>query len=403
MTHNNRLNALLIFIYMLAAIAYGEASDSGPIVGARFPAISPDGSKVSFSYLGDIWTVPVAGGEARRMTVSTAYDGYSCWSPDGRWVAFNSTRDHNQDVYVIPSKGGIPRRMTFHSANDGLSSWSTDSKHLIIQSDRECDAPLMEAMIFSIPLEGDSLPTRLIDCIGFAGALSPDGGTIAFVRGHIPSWRKRYRGSADSDIWLKALDGSPARLFTLFDGRDSDPMWSSDGKSIYFLSDRDGAANVWEKPVDGGEARQLTHFATDGTISANISANGQTIVCELMGEIYAVDTTSGATRKIEIIAPSDYKANPIEYRTLREASEIALSPDGKEIAFVARGEVFAMEAKGGDAMRLTDGPARESDIAWSPDGTILYFTSDRNGSKDIFSVRSADRDEASLSKSRKRT
>jgi len=377
----------------------GPLAASEPIVGARLPSISPDGETICFSYLGDLWTVPSSGGRATRLTVHKAFDGTSRWSPDGKSIAFSSNREHNSDVYVIPSAGGVPRRLTFHSAPDSLCSWWPDGKRVVFVTYRECNSPVWAPTLYSVSVEG-GVPTRVVDCAGYSGSISPDGKTMAIVRGPMAWWRRGYHGSANREIWLKPLDGSAATRFTRYDGNDSDPMWSPDGKQIYFLSDRGGVTNVWVKPVSGGEARKLTDFKVDGAVHASIAGDGSTIVCELDGRIYTVDTGTGQARLVPIFAPSDVKSNVIETETFTaKASEIALAPDGKQIAFVVRGEIFAMKKAGGKAKRLTFTPAREQNVQWSPDGKKLVFCSDRNGTKDIFVLESSTEDEAMLCRS----
>jgi len=382
-------------------VAADEATDS--VIGARFPSISPGGETIAFTCLGDIWTVPVEGGRATRLTVHSKFDGRSSWSPDGKWLAFSSNREYNTDIFVMPSSGGVPTRLTFHGGRDGLYSWAPDGKSILFYSRREFNTPVSAGSIFAVSPDG-GLPTRLIDCSGSYGVLSPDGRTLAFVRGSIPWWRRGYRGSADREIWLKSLDGTPALQFTDFEGTDTDPMWSPDGSELYFLSDREGVTNVWVRPIDGGEARMVSNFATDGLIHAYIALNGSKIVCELDGEIYAVDPETGEHHKVPIHAPSDLKHNQVELKTFsRKASEFALSPNGKEIAFVVRGEIFAMKSsKAKRWIRLTETAAREDGIAWGPKGKKLAFCSDRNGNRDIFVMRSSDAKEKQLSRSRHR-
>ena len=396
---------VVLYLAALFVFAWTEAvtfAETEPILGAKYPSLSPDGETMCFSYLGDLWLVPAEGGSATRLTVNEGHESNSCWSPDGKLIAFTSSREFNADVFVIPAAGGTPRQLTFNSTPDVVRDWSGDGKWIIFDSRREVNSPLRQGVIYEVGVDGGQ-PKRLIDCTGSSGALSPDGKALAFVRGITPWWRKAYHGSSDQDIWLKLLDGSPGKRLTQFDGKDTDPMWSPDGEQIYFLSDRDGITNVWVMPQAGGEARRVSDFKADGAAFASIARDGSRIACYLDGYICIVNTATGETKKLDILAPSDLKDNVIEPKTYTsEASEIALSPDGEQIAFVVRGEVFAMKAIGGKAMRLSKSAARESNIAWSPDSRKLLFCSDRDGTMDIFVMQSTDGREPTLAKSRRR-
>lgn len=397
------LFALLAATALFTAFAEVASAQGEPILGAKCPALSPDGKTICFSYLGDLWTVPVEGGEASRLTVHERHDDSPCWSPDGKLIAFTSSREFNEDVFVVPANGGAPRQLTFDSAADEVRGWSADSEWVVFDSYREVNAPLRQGTIYKIRADGGQ-PKRLMDCTGHHGALSPDGSVLAFARGMSPWWRKAYRGSCDQDIWLKPLDDSPAKRLTEYDGIDTDPMWSPDGESIYFLSDRDGITNVWVMPQSGGDARKVSDLPADGAAFGSIARDGSKLACYLDGYIYTIDPETGKTGRLDIFALSDVKRNDYEPETYTsDASEMALSPDGKQLAFVVRGELFAMKAIGGKAMRLTRTAARESDAVWSPDSTKLTFVSDRGGTRDIFAMRSTDPDEPMLAKSRRRT
>ncbi|MBN1592346.1 MAG: PD40 domain-containing protein [Candidatus Coatesbacteria bacterium] len=395
MSNSRRLRAgfisltLLLLIFSTAFICSASPSEE-PITGASFPALSPDGEKICFSYLGDLWVVSSKGGDASRLTVHEAADIRPRWSPDGKQIAFSSFRNAVADVFVIPSSGGVPRQITFNSSNDLVSNWSADCRWILFDSYRGYDAPISEGSTYKVSIDG-GLPLRMMDCTGQLGALSPDGNTLAFKRGRAHWWRKGYRGSVNGDIWVKSMGGPSATRLTDFDGKDTDPMWSPDGEYLYFLSDRDGATNVWRMPSSGGDATQITNLKTDGAADAGMALNGSLIVFCLDWRIYTADPNTGAVAEVPIYAPSDQKVNPIEPRTYTDgADELSLSPDGEQIAFVVRGEIFVMRRTGGEAMRITESPANDREISWSPDGLSLLFCSDRHGTRDIFAVTSSD-------------
>ncbi|MBN1594201.1 MAG: PD40 domain-containing protein, partial [Candidatus Coatesbacteria bacterium] len=405
---NLSIRARVAFASCLAALGLAifagciASAAQEPILGAKYPSVSPDGLTICFSYMGDLWTVPVVGGEAKRLTVFEGQDSTSCWSPDGDWIAYTSGRPVSENVFVIASTGGEARQLTFNSSSDVVRSWSNDGNWILFDSNRELNAPQRQGLIYKVSPDGGE-PKRVVDVKGHSGSLSPDGNSLVFARGLTRWWQKEYRGSSDDDIWLKLLDGSPAKRLTDFNGKDTDPMWSSDASEVYFLSDREGITDVWAVPKEGGDARKVSSLPADGAAFASISLDGSTIACYLDGHIYSVATATGETKRIDIYARSDVKENDIEPVTYTDnASEMALSPDGEQIAFVVRGEIFAMKRNGGKAMRLTETAARERSINWSPDGRKLLFCSDREGTMDIFVMWSTDKDEPELAKSRRR-
>lgn len=402
--------ALIVALLVLCAAC--AAADEAPPVIVREPAPSPDGSAIAFSYMGDIWRVPAEGGRATRLTVHEAYDDLPSWAPDGKTIAFSSDRTGNDDVYLMDEWGGPVTQLTCHDAWDAVQCWHPEGDRVLFVSRRDTT----ENEPYEIPVAG-GMPRRLIADDAYNVTVTPDGQWITFVTGSSSWWRKHYRGSASRNIWVRRYDGGPSYRLIDWPMDDDRPMWAADGRTLYFMSERDdGVPNIWKADVEfpeGGEPRvtagptQVTFHSEDGVQKARISQDGSLIAYEWNGGIWAFLTDGGDPYEVVVDAPSDDKWNvDLRYTLSNGVSQYALSPDEDQLAYVARGELFVCPVEDGDAgepMRITTTAAREKDPAWLPDGETLVFSSDRNGNYDLFSVVSAEEGEPLLGKALKRT
>ena len=240
----------------------------------------------------------------------------------------------------------------------------------------------------------------MIRAEGREGVYSPKGDQIAYVRGPGAWYRRGYRGSSNDDIWICNADGSNNRQLTSFNGQDNSPMWSADGKAVYYVSEQHGTpANIVRLALDNAknQPEQLTFHKDDAVRRARMSRNGQWVVYECGADLWVLNVQDGSTRKLAIEVNADDKTNPEKIVTFTsDATEFALSPDEKHIAFVVHGEIFFMPSTGGKATRLTDHPAYDHGPAWAPDGKKLLFISDRGGHEDIYLLESDDPDHSYL-------
>ncbi len=352
---------------------------------AQYPSLSPDGMKIAFMYRGDIWTVPVWGREAKRIVEHAAFDARPRWSPDGKTIAFVSNRNGNEDIFTVPAEGGEVKQITFHTAPDILGDWSPDGKQILFYSARETRAP----MLYTLNLADGRLRKLTEDEVTLQSpAFAPDGKTIAYSRGAGTWWRRGYRGSGNAEIYTLALTDPKAipKRLTEFKGNDFWPMYAADGKTLYFVTDRDGTFNIWKMSHDGRNAKQVTRHK-DPVHYAAIALNRKRIVYECGFDLWTldIDEPHPAPRKVNITALLEEKPKTPETVTISgNATEYEVSPDGKWIGFVARNEIFVVPSdKGGDAICLTNCPARDFDFVWSPDSKKIAYVCENGADQNI--------------------
>lgn len=362
---------------------------AGEALSFAEPGISPDGAEIAFASGGDIWTVPSGGGEARLLVSNPATESRPLYSPAGDELAFVSTRTGNGDIYVLALRTGGLRRLTFDDAPEMLDGWSRDGRWIYFSSSSHDIAGMND--IFRVPAAGGT-PTpvsadRYVN--EYFAAPAPDGRRVAFTaRGIVSSqwWRKGHSHLDESEIWL--LDDGPTASYRRVTGGGAKqlwPMWAGDGRSLFYVSDRGGAQNVW-KQEPGGPAAQVTHFTDGRVLWPTISMDGRTVAFERDFGIWVLDTAAGRASEVRITRRGTPAGPAVEHLALSSGLQgLALSPDGKKAAFVVRGEVFAVSAKdGGEAMRVTDTPAAESQVAWAPDARRIAYRSDRDGASHLF-------------------
>jgi tricorn protease len=397
MPHLPRFPLATLVLALLVSTGNGQE----PIQLARTPDISPDGKLVAFSYRGDIWIVETIGGTARAVTSHPAHELSPVFSPDGRLLAFSSNRHGGYDVYVVPVQGGRPRRLTFDSATDMVCGWTPDGKHVLFASTRSTGFP-PASELFTVPVEG-GMARRITAAEGKEGVLSPDGTRLAYVRGPGTWYRKGYRGSSNDDIWICNADGGNNRQLTAFNGQDDSPMWSPDGKTLFYVSETHGTpANIVRLTLDAAPAsagkpeikpQPVTTHKEDGVRRARISRNGAWIVYECGADLWIVSThDTSPPRKLAIEVNADDKANPEQLKIFTNgATEFSLSSDEKFMAFAVHGKLFRISVgPNAKVVQMTDGPANDHNAAWAPDGSRIIFVSDRSGHEDLYLLEAND-------------
>ncbi len=391
--------SLFILIFLLSC---ANLFADSPFV--RYPAINNDGSKIVFSYQGDLWSVPSTGGNALRLTIHEAYDGYPQWSKDDSKIAFSSDRFGNYDVFVMPAEGGKPERLTYHSTGDILNDWTYDN-NLLFSSNRLFQQVEWDSEMQKVSADGGT-PTRLLSTVGNDPAMSPDGKYIAISKGWGRETREDYRGPANFDIWIYDIANDKYTRITDFDGHDFSPRWGNNNE-LYFISSRSGVYNIYKTNIAGGSSEsepvKVTNFNDDGARYFNISGDGSTLVMERLTDVYLQKLNGSAAQKVNIQIGADYRFDPFEHKTYTgDMDEYSVSPNGKYTAFVVRGEVFVKEndKEKSKAVNLTNHPYRDQNAVWLSDSTLI-FVSDRDGQKDLYLLRSVDEDQVNLFKSMK--
>ncbi|HYK22170.1 MAG TPA: hypothetical protein VEV42_15635, partial [Pyrinomonadaceae bacterium] len=338
--------------------------------------------RIVFTYLGDLWTADENGQNVQRLTVNRARDVYGRFSPDGKWIAFSSERNGNLDVFLIPASGGTAKQLTAHSADDVVLGWSADSKAVLFSSQRGED---FMPQLYLVSTEG-GMPWRAGTDMGLQASYSPDGQKLAYNQKAQVYWRKYYRGAYQSDIMVMDVAAKKFTQLTDFDGLDSWPMWGHDG-NIYFVSDRDGngLTNIWRISENGGKADRVTSFKTGDVRWPAISSDGRVIVFEHDFGIWKLDVNSKRATPISLNIDAETEENLSEIQSFNsQADDYDLAPSSRRIAISIHGEIFTAPVEEGDIKQITDSPARDRNVAYSPDGKWLSYVSDQSGREELF-------------------
>ncbi|HEY0458943.1 MAG TPA: S41 family peptidase [Pyrinomonadaceae bacterium] len=363
------------------------------------PSISPDRREIAFVSGGDIWTVPATGGTAALLVSHPATESKPLFSPDGRRLAFVSNRTGGGDIYILNLETNDLQRLTFDDTLDQLDAWSRDGNWIYFSSTSKDIAGMND--IFRVSSTGGTPQAVSNDRYAneFWSTPLADGSIIFTARGIANSqwWRKGRSHIDETEIWQKTGDA-----YTQIVPRGAKQLWvmaTADGARLFYVSDRSGAQNIWSLSR-GGQPRALTNFTDGRVLWANLSADGKEIVFERNARIWKMNADSGKAAEVPVTLRGAASATLRERVNLSSnVSEMVLSPDGKKVAIVARGEVFAASAKdAGEAVRITNTSAPESFVAWSADSRRLVYASERNGAMELFGYEISTETETQLTR-----
>ncbi|MDT0594576.1 S41 family peptidase [Glaciecola petra] len=356
----------------------------------RYPAISPDGSTIAFTYKGDLYKVSSQGGQATRLTFHKAHDYKAVWSHDGKYIAFASDRHGNFDVYKMDALGGSATRLTFHSGNEEPYTFTKDDSAILFKAQRmdlvtHRQHPTgSQAELYSVPVTGG-----MVDQVFTVPAedvqISADGSQLVYHdnKGFENPWRKHHRSAIARDLWTYDFDSGKHKKLTKFAGEDRNPVYSQDGKNIYYLSERSGSFNVHSLKLSRPSSdKQLTEFNTHPV--RFLSRGGDTLAFSYHGHLYTM-INGQAPQKVAISIRTQDIDNNIAMESVNgDISEMAVSPDGKEIAFIAHGEVFVSAQDGSFTKQITNTPSQEAYVSFSPEGDYLLYAAERDNKWSIF-------------------
>jgi tricorn protease len=369
----------LIFFCALALIVAAASTPAQETRLMRYPDVSKD--QIVFSYAGDLWTVPRAGGHAHRLTAHPGEEIFPKFSPDGKSIAFTGDYDGNTDVFVMPAAGGEPRRLTYHPAADNVLGWTPDGKKILFRSNRYSQPPEF-TRLFTVSPEGGT-PDMLSIPRASLSSFSPDGNRIAYLptSQDFRTW-KRYRGGWKPPIGIYDLKKNSYEELPKTTGMDLFPMWHGD--TIYFINDGDGVMNLYRYDLATKKTRKLTNF-TEYDIKWP-SLGPDAIVFENGGMIYTFDLASEKQIQIHItVAGDDIESRPEVRSVADQIRGASISPTGARAVFEARGDIFTVPAEHGSPRNITMSPGvHEQDPTWSPDGKWIAYLSDKTGEFEIY-------------------
>jgi tricorn protease len=363
---------------------------SSPPLWLRYPSLSPDGKTIAFSFEGHLFLVPADGGLAQPLTAGPAHDTAPVWSHDGKSIAFASDRYGHYDVFLVSVEGGEARRLTTYSSDAIPVTFTPDGKFVVFSGHRIVSAKSSRfpnrrfPELYKVSIEGGRQPDLILTTPALNAQFDRAGQRLVYddQKSYEDLWRKHITSAFAHDIWLFDLRSGNHTKLTTYAGEDRNPVWAPDENSLFYLSEQSGSLNVWHLPLTDGQPgtpKQVTRFEKNPVRFLSVSNAGD-LCFGFDGEIYLLRANSESPKKVQVrIAIAD--SGPLRRTTpLSEgATEIALSPNGKEIAFVVRGDVYVASIEHGDTKRITNTAGQERNLCFSPDGRKLVFAFEQNG------------------------
>jgi tricorn protease len=388
-----------LILFLCAICLISGYAQTNPL-WLRYPAISPDGQKIVFTYKGDLYVVPTSGGPATPLTFHEAHDFMPVWSKDSQQIAFASDRYGNFDVFIIAVDGGEAKRLTFHSVPEYPYSFTADNQSVIFGGVRQDDVlhrqyPTgSQPEVYSVPKAGGHIdlmwtfPAENIQ-------VSKSGKQILYhdKKGGENEWRKHHQSAITRDIWLFDADAKTHTMITSFKGEDRNPVFSADERSFYYLSEESGSFNVHMQGLAAPQNKQqITSFKTHPVRFLSASTTG-TLCFSYDGEIYT-QQPNGTPQKVNVVIRADSKSNNDKILPISgNVREMAVAPSGKEVAYIVRGEIFVSSVEGGVTKRITNTPEQERFLSYSPDGETLLYASERTGAWRIYQTQKVRKEE----------
>lgn len=383
------MKLLIGFLLLLSITTSIQASP----LWLRYPAISPDGAKIAFTYKGRIFVVSAQEAKvAQPITSGESYACYPVWSPDSKTLAYASDRYGNFDIFTIPASGGVPSRITANSAQETPFAFSKDGHSIYFGA--AISDPAQSALfpksymeeLYRVSVRSGRYERVLATPAQWI-CLSNDGKSFLYQdrKGGENEWRKHHTSSVTRDIWSYDVASGKHTRLTTWEGEDRNPRYSPDNQSVYFLSERSGSFNVWTMPVDNpSEARQVTFFKTHPVRFLSVSRDG-TLCFGYNGEIYTMSGSS-APRKLDVAIVLEGPADKYARLPVKEGHDAVVSPDGKQIAFVSRGEIFVTSAAYNTTRRITTSAEAEESPVFAADNRTLAYASERDGYWNIYTA-----------------